>query len=117
MGHVKNGFHIDVVHAVKFCFGHFQHRAVQVGDAGVVHHDMGNTKSFHGVVNQSLNAVRLGYIAGECTGVFAQSVSHRLGRITANIGNDDLGTFLHIQLRNTFTKTAACTGDDGNVIV
>ena len=116
MGHVENGFHIDVVHPVKFGFGHFQHGPIQVGNACIIDNDIRYAKGLDGVVHQSLNAVGNGNITSECTGVAAKSISHRFGRIAANIGNDDLGTFLHIQLRYTFTKTATCAGHDGNVI-
>ena len=117
MGHVKDGLHIDIEHLVEHGLIHFKHGPVFVGGASVVDDDVWNAKGVDAMLHQRLHLRPLGDVTGESAGMGTQAGGHAFGRGVLNVGHDDFGTFAHIGLRNAFTETTTCAGDDGNFVL
>jgi hypothetical protein len=113
--HVVDGFHVDVEHAVEHGLVHVQHGLVLVGDGGVVDHDVYGAELVQAGSHRVVDIGAAGHVGLHCQGGGADFGCHAVGGLLVDVGNDDAGAFLGVQLDDAFAETAASARDDGDL--
>ena len=107
--------HVDGENAVEFLFPDLQHRAVDMGNAGIVDHGVEAAVAVDRRADHGLHVVPVGDI-GMDVGA-ADLVGHLFAELVVQVGADDARAFRGIAPGDGFAEAGGRAGDDGDLVL
>ncbi|MNT39744.1 hypothetical protein D3C72_1760160 [compost metagenome] len=86
-----------------------------MGDGGVVDHDVYRPELLQTRAHHVVDVGTAGHVGLHGQRGRAHFAGHAVGGFLVDVGDDDLGAFLGVQLDNAFAETAAPARDDGDL--